>query len=40
MHDMILKDIDKIIDAIYRLCGDYEKVEFVEDVQAGVRLAI
>lgn len=39
MHDMPLREMDRIVDAVCTLCREHEKAGFVEDVKVGLGLA-
>ena len=39
MHGKTLREKDRVIDAVCRLCRDHEKVGFIESVKVGMSLA-
>ena len=36
MHGMPLREMDRIVDAVYTLCREHEKAGFVEGVKVGI----
>ena len=38
MHDMPLREVDRIVDAVCTLCREHEKAGFTEGVKVGVLL--
>ena len=38
MHDMPLREMDRIVDAVCTLCREHEKAGFVEGVKVGIML--
>ena len=39
MNGMPLREMDKVIYPVCKLCRDHEKTEFVEGIKIGIRLA-
>ena len=39
MNGMSLRDMDKVIYPVCKLCGDHEKVGFVDGIKVGIHLA-
>lgn len=38
MHDMPLREMDRIVDAVCALCREHEQAGFVEGVKVGIQL--
>jgi len=38
MNGMSLRDMDKVIYPVCKLCRDHEKAGFIEDIKVGIRL--